>query len=119
METTSYTIPQNSIKEIKQNAGMAVLALILILFNAIMLQSLLIALKQDSNLIKQLWEPSEDVLVCTAPTFTLVAVLTSWIVVPKDTQFKKVFKVVGIITIILYSIALMFWIFISGLKFNH
>lgn len=119
MQTTHYTPPQNPPTEIKQNAELAILALILIIFNAIMLQSLLIALKQDSNLVKQLWEPNEDVLVCTAPTFALVAVLISWIVSSKASQFKKVFKVVGIITIILYVIALMFWIFISGLKFNH
>lgn len=115
MQSTNDSPVENAPKTLKQNGGLAILALFLILLNASKLTELLLSLAKDSNLVSRLWQPTHEMVYFIVPTFTFLCVIAVWIAAPKATQFKKIFKFLGVIAIVLYVIGLFFLVYAIGL----
>ena len=100
----------------KDNGGWAILALFLIFINSLMIQSVLNSLDQRSNLIIKLWQPSEDIIFFSVPTFIEFCIITIWIISPKGTELKKIFRISSIIITIFYLIYLLLILALMGSK---
>ncbi|MEO8255493.1 MAG: hypothetical protein ABI554_14015 [Flavobacterium sp.] len=94
-------------QKMNSNGEYGILALLLILINGCSFYNLLMSLNQDSNMIKRLWKPDEIAGYLAVPTYIFLSIIIVWIIAPKNTQMKIVFKTVGIITIVLYTIYLL------------
>ena len=101
------------------NTIFGIAALILILFNAFLIQDLIVSLTQDTNVIEKLYEPEQEMEYFTVPVFIVVSLILIWIITKDATPMKKMFKVTTIIGVILFMLFWFVFLFISGLKFNH
>jgi hypothetical protein len=119
MESNASKSKDDSKQLLKQNSGWAIIALFLILMNAIKIHTLLLSLDQDSNLIVQLWKPSKDILFFTVPTFIEFCIITIWILSPQASEMKKMFRILSIIATIFYLIYSFFMLFLMGFQGVH
>jgi hypothetical protein len=119
MQSNTSTSKEDSKQILKENSGWGILALFLILINAMMIHSLLLSLDQDSNLIVQLWRPTEDILFFTVPTFIEFCIITIWIIAPQASEMKKMFRILSIIATIFYLIYSFFIFYLMGFQGVH
>jgi hypothetical protein len=86
------------------NSLFGIVALILVLFSALGLHNLLMSLVKDNNRIEKLWEPKELSLFFAVPIFIMLSLFIIWILSPKSTHMRKIFKIASIIGFILFVI---------------
>ncbi len=101
------------------NTIFGIAALILILFNAFLIQDLIASLTQNTNVIDRLYEPEQEMEYFAVPVFIVVSLIVTWKLTKDATPMKKMFKVTTIIGVVLFMLFSFAFLFISGLKFNH
>lgn len=93
MELKNNTEQEKNVNQKQDNGIFGIIALFLILIIGFSIQSLLALLSESHRIIDTLWEPSERALFFTGPTFVFICLITVWILAPKASQMKYIFKI--------------------------
>jgi len=108
MQLNTNPIEENNQNATHENVIFGVVALSLIMINAFAMHSFIMSLGQDSNRIDKLWEPIAETVFFAVPVFVIVSLIVIWIITPKATPMKKIFKITSIIGFILFLIYSLF-----------